>query len=91
MDTGTDCYRGGPVGSSIADHLCTELCATALKNAAATTRIAESAIWHSDRGSRYTFVGFRTLVADLGTRSSMGRTGPVSAEITAWPKASSQP
>ena len=53
----------------------TELVADALKNAAATTRIEPDAIWHSDRGSVYTSAGFRALVAGLGMRSSMGRTG----------------
>ncbi len=53
----------------------TELVATALKNAAATTHIGPDAIWHSDRGSQYTSAGFRALIADLGMRSSMGRTG----------------
>ncbi len=47
----------------------------ALKNAAATTVIKPGAIFHSDRGSVYTSARYRTLLKDLGMRSSMGRTG----------------
>jgi putative transposase len=53
----------------------TELVEDALKSAAATTLIEPDAIWHSDRGSVYTSANFRALVASLGMRSSMGRTG----------------
>ena len=72
------------VGWSIADHMRTELVATALKNAAATTAIKPDALWHSDRGSIYTSADFRTLVTSLGMRSSMGRTGVCWAS-TGWP------
>ncbi|MDI3214104.1 IS3 family transposase [Arthrobacter sp. AL12] len=75
LATVIDCYSKKVVGWSIADHMRTELVADALKNAAATTRIEPDAIWHSDRGSVYTSAGFRALVAGLGMRSSMGRTG----------------
>lgn len=75
LATVIDCYSKKVVGFSIADHMRTELVATALKNAAATTYIAPDAIWHSDRGSQYTSAEFRTLIKDLGMRSSMGRTG----------------
>ena len=75
LATVIDCYSKKVVGWSIADHMRTELVADALKNAAATTRIEPSAIWHSDRGSVYTSADFRALVAGLGMRSSMGRTG----------------
>ena len=63
------------VGWSIADHMRTELVETALKNAAATSVIEPLAIFHSDRGSVYTSGDYRTLVKDLGMRSSAGRTG----------------
>lgn len=75
LATVIDCYSKKVVGYSIADHMRTELVATALSNAAATTHIAKDAIWHSDRGSVYTSAEFRKLVTDLGMRSSMGRTG----------------
>ena len=75
LATVIDCYSKKVVGWAIADHMRTELVENALKNAAATTVIALDAIWHSDRGSVYTSTSFRTLVASLGMRSSMGRTG----------------
>jgi len=70
-----DCFSKKVVGWSIADHMRTELVADALKNAAATTRIEPDAVFHTDRGSVYTSTDFRALVAGLGMRSSMGRTG----------------
>lgn len=75
LATVIDCYSKRVVGWSIADHMRTELVADALKNAAATTLIEAGAIWHSDRGTVYTSTEFRALVASLGMRSSMGRTG----------------
>ncbi len=75
LATVIDCYSKKVVGWSIADHMRTELLADALNNAAATTLIEPDAIWHSDRGSVYTSADFRALVAGLGMRSSMGRTG----------------
>ena len=75
LATVIDCYSKKVVGWSIADHMRTELVADALRNAAETTLIEPDAIWHSDRGSVYTSADFRALVAGLGMRSSMGRTG----------------
>ncbi|MDQ3525355.1 MAG: IS3 family transposase [Chloroflexota bacterium] len=75
LATVIDCYSKKVVGWSIADHMRTELVEQALNNAAATTLIEPSAIFHSDRGSVYTSADYRTLVKDLGMRSSMGRTG----------------
>jgi putative transposase len=75
LATVTDGYSKKVVGWSIADHMCTELVADALRNAAATTRIEPDAIWHFHRGSVYTSAEFWALVTSLGMRSSMGRTG----------------
>ena len=75
LATVIDFFSKKVVGWSIADHMRTELARTALNNAAATTVIEPSAIFHSDRGSVYTSAGYRGLVEDLGMRSSMGRTG----------------
>lgn len=75
LATVIDCYSKKVVGWSIADHMRTELVTHALKNAAATTTIEPSAIFHSDRGSVYTSAEYRTVVSSLGMRSSMGRTG----------------
>lgn len=75
LATVIDCYSKKVVGYSNADHMRTELVSTALNNAAATTHIAAGAVFHSDRGSVYTSEEFRTLVTNLGMRSSMRRTG----------------
>ena len=75
LATVIDCYSKKVVGWSIADHMRTELVETTLRNAAATAVIEPDAIFHSDRGSVYTSAGYRALVAGLGMRSSMGRTG----------------
>lgn len=75
LATVIDCFSRKVVGWSIADHMRTELIAAALTNAAATTVIEDDAVFHSDRGSQYTSAAFRRLVAGLGMRSSMGRTG----------------
>ena len=75
LATVIDCYSKKVVGWSLADHMRTELVATALKNAAATTLIEPGAVFHSDRGSVYTSADYRALVKELEMRSSMGRTG----------------
>jgi putative transposase len=75
LATVIDCYSKKVVGWSIADHMRTELVADALTNAAATSLIEPWAIFHSDRGSVYTSADYRALIAKLGMRSSMGRTG----------------
>ncbi|WP_156520580.1 IS3 family transposase [Rhodococcus sp. EPR-157] len=75
LATVIDCFSRKVVGWSIADHMRTELVAAALTNAAATSLIEPGAIFHSDRGSVYTSQLYRALVATLGMRSSMGRTG----------------
>ncbi len=75
LATVIDCYSKKVVGWSIADHMRTELVEDALRNAAATSVIEPLAVFHSDRGSVVTSGDYRTLVKDLGMRSSMGRTG----------------
>ena len=75
LATVIDCYSKKVVGWSIADHMRAELAENALRNAAASTTIEANAIFHSDRGSVYTSADYRALVAKLGMRSSMGRTG----------------
>lgn len=75
LATVIDCYSRKVVGYSIADHMRTELVASALSNAAATHHIEPGAIFHSDRGSTYTSAAYRAQVTKLGMRSSMGQTG----------------
>lgn len=75
LATVIDCFSKKVVGWAISDHMRAELVEEALRNAAATTRIAPGAVTHSDRGSQYTSSSYRALVERLGMRSSMGRTG----------------
>lgn len=75
LATVIDCYSKKVVGWAVDDHMRAELVETALANAAQATVIAPGAIWHSDRGAQYTSASFRALVASLGMRASMGRTG----------------
>jgi putative transposase len=75
LATVIDCYSRKVVGWSITGHMRTSLIADALRNAAASTLIRPRAIFHSDRGSQYTSSEYRGVVASLGMRSSMGRTG----------------
>jgi putative transposase len=75
LATVIDCFSRKVVGWSITDHMRTSLVADALRNAAHSTLIQPHAIFHSDRGSVYTSAEYRAVVATLGMRSSMGRTG----------------
>lgn len=75
LATVIDCYSKKIVGWAVDDHMRVGLVETALRNAAATTVIEPDAIFHSDRGSVYTSAAYTSLVAGLGMRSSMGRTG----------------
>jgi putative transposase len=63
------------LGYAMADHQRAELVCDAILMAAARTRLADQAIFHSDRGSQYTAAAFRQTLADLGVRQSMGRVG----------------
>lgn len=65
LATVIDCYSRKIVGWSIADHMRTELIATALTNAAATTLIEPRAVFHSDRGSQGGF-NWSSQHLDLG-------------------------
>jgi transposase InsO family protein len=58
------------VGWSLADHLRAELVLAALRQALGT-RLARSAIFHSDRGSQYGSASFRQALAGAGLRQSM--------------------
>ena len=87
LATVIDCSSKKVVSWCIADHLRTELVADALRNAAATTVIEPSAIFHADRGSVDASAEYRALATSLGMRSSMGRTGVCWAS-TRWPNRS---
>ncbi|MFJ1885781.1 IS3 family transposase [Streptomyces sp. NPDC088137] len=63
------------IGYSMADHHRADLVVDALDMAAGLGRLEPGCIIHSDRGSEYTSAQFRTRIAELGHRQSMGRTG----------------
>ena len=64
------------LGYSMADHMRTELVADALTMAAgARAGDTEGIIFHGDRGSQYVSEQYRDLIAELGMRQSVGRTG----------------
>ena len=57
------------------DHYRTPLIEEAIRMAAANHRLADDAIFHSDRGSNYTSADFGETLKGLGIRQSVGRTG----------------
>ncbi|MFI5658842.1 IS3 family transposase [Streptomyces sp. NPDC051684] len=63
------------IGWAMADHHRAELPVAALRMAAGRGGLADGCIMHTDRGSEYTSVEFRTLIRELGMRQSMGRVG----------------
>jgi transposase InsO family protein len=64
------------IGYSMADHMRTELVASALDMAvAARGGIVDGVIAHADRGSQYMSNDYRCKIANLGMRQSVGRTG----------------
>jgi putative transposase len=63
------------IGYAMAEHMRAELVVQALEAAARRHRLAPGCIFHSDRGSQYTSGEFRAVLARLGMRQSMGRTG----------------
>lgn len=75
LATVIDCCTKMVVGWSMAGHMKTSLVISAIEMAADNIEIHHDAIFHSDRGSQYSSVEYRTKLASLGIRSSMGRTG----------------
>lgn len=75
LATVIDCATKKIVGWATADHFRTELIEAALRAAADQVALVSGAIFHSDRGSNYTSGAFGQVVAELGMRQSVGRTG----------------
>lgn len=75
LATVIDCCTKMVVGWAIDTHMKTDLIIRAIEMAAARITLAPNAIFHSDRGSQYTSSDFRTRLAELGIRPSVGRTG----------------
>jgi transposase InsO family protein len=63
------------VGWSMAEHMRASLVIDAVRTAHAAGRVEGSAIFYSDRGSRYTSKEFRDELTRLDVRQGTGRTG----------------
>jgi putative transposase len=70
-----DCHTREVIGWAMDDNYRTPLIEKAVRMAAANHRLADDAIFHSDRGSNYTSVDYGVTLKKLGIRRSVGRTG----------------
>jgi len=78
LATVLDCFSKKVVGYAMAEHMRTELVTDALGIAARNGHIRKGVtIFHSDRGTQYTFAEFAAYTKDIGVQRSVGRTGIV--------------
>lgn len=70
-----DCHTKAVIGWAMDDNYRTPLIEAAIEMAARNHRLAEDAIFHSDRGSNYTSARFAKTIRRLKLRQSAGRTG----------------
>jgi putative transposase len=75
LATVIDCHTKAVIGWAIDDHYKTPLIQQALEMAARNHKLADKAIFHSDRGSNYTSGEFAKTIGKLNLRHSVGRTG----------------
>jgi transposase InsO family protein len=75
LATVIDCYSRRLAGWAVADHMRTDLIATALLDAAATRGSLAGAVFHADHGAQYTSRAYAELCRSLGVRQSMGAVG----------------
>ncbi len=75
LATVIDCYSRRLAGWALADHMRTDLVATAMKNALATRGSLAGAVFHADHGAQYTSKAFAELCSRLGVTPSMGAVG----------------
>jgi len=75
LATVIDCHTKAVIGWATGDNYKTPLIEAAIEMAARNHRLAEDAIFHSDRGSNYTSAQFATTLKKLKLRQSVGRTG----------------
>ncbi|HEX6682615.1 MAG TPA: IS3 family transposase [Candidatus Limnocylindrales bacterium] len=75
LATTIDLFNREVIGHAMAEHMRAELVCDAVELAHRRGLIAADAIFHSDRGSQYTSTQFRTTLALLRLRASMGRVG----------------
>ena len=75
LATVIDCATRKIIGWAMDDNYKTPLIANAIRMAARNLSLPVDAIFHSDRGSNYTSAEFAGVLAELGIRQSVGRTG----------------
>jgi putative transposase len=75
LATVIDCHTRAVIGWAMDDNYKTPLIESAIEMAARNHRLAEDAIFHSDRGSNYTSTQFAKTLKRLKLRQSVGRTG----------------
>jgi putative transposase len=75
LATVIDCHTKAVIGWAMDDNYKTPLIEAAIKMAARNHRLAEDAVFHSDRGSNYTSSQFAMTLKKLKLRQSVGRTG----------------
>ncbi|MGH3387338.1 MAG: IS3 family transposase [Actinomadura sp.] len=75
LATVIDCHTKAVVGWAMGDNYKTPLIEAAIEMAARNHRLAEGAVFHSDRGSNYTSAKFAKTLKKLKLRQSVGRTG----------------
>jgi putative transposase len=75
LATVLDCCTKEVIGYAMADHYRTPLIIDAIRAAARNRKLANNAIFHSDRGSNYMSLDYYNVLKKLGLRSSAGRTG----------------
>ncbi len=75
LATVIDWHTKQVVGWAMDDHYKTPLISAAITMAARNHALEPGAIFHSDRGSNYTSAEFAAVLASLGLRQSVGRTG----------------
>jgi transposase InsO family protein len=75
LATVIDCFSRRLAGWAVADHMRTDLIATALLDAAATRGSLAGAVFHADHGAQYTSRAYAELCNRLGVTQSMGAVG----------------
>jgi putative transposase len=75
LATVIDCHTKAVIGWAMDDNYKTPLIESAIEMASRNHRLAEGAIFHSDRGSNYTSTQFAKTLKRLKLRQSVGRTG----------------
>ncbi len=75
LATVIDCHTRAVIGWAMGDNYKTPLIEAAIEMATRNHRLAEDAIFHSDRGSNYTSARFAQTLGKHRLRHSVGRTG----------------